>query len=155
MGRRRARTNLDTIDNEEVLLLVHVALVTRIHPSVLERLRRRLRVVQVPECHAGAADDELSLLPDPAPRPVRLQNAARSARNEPPRRAGGADAHVELREGEGGAGLGHAVALTDAAVGEDARDLVRELGAERGGAAREHLDVAEVVILHCGVLGRA
>ena len=48
--------------------------------------------------------------------------------------------------------LGHAVPLADVRVREEARDLVRELGGERGGAAGEELDAAEVVVLHGWVL---
>ena len=122
------------------------------HPPISKRLPRRLLVVQVPDRHARARDDELAALADAAPRAVRQADAERGARQEAPRGAGRADAHVELREREGRARLGHAVALPDLRVREYARDLVRELRRERRRARGEHLDRAQVVILHRWVL---
>ena len=150
--RNCCETHLDTVDDEQLLLLVDVPLVPRVHPPVLERLRSSLRVVQVPERHARARHDQVARLVEAAPRAVGLEDTARGARDEPAGRPWGADTHVKLREGEGGTGLGHAVALADSRVLEHFCDLVRELGRERRCAGGHKLDAAEVVILHCWML---
>ena len=136
-------------------MLINVPHIARIHPPVPKRLPRRLLVIQIPQRHTRAREHQLALLPDLAPAAtVRLADARGGAGDEAPRGARLPDAHVDLREGDGRAGLGHAVPLADGRVGEHVRDLVHELGGERGCAGGERLYGGEVVVLGGGVLGK-
>ena len=149
---RGSRSHLDTVDDEHLVPLVYVALIASVHPSILECLPCCLLVVQIPEGHVRTSDNELSLLTAPAPGTVRLPDADGDTGQED---AGGtrrADTHVDLREGDGGARLGHPVALSDVRVREHARDLVRELRGEWRGGRGDRLDGAEVEVLRGWVL---
>ncbi len=135
---------LDPVLDEDIAVRVYIGGVAGVHPAVLQRLARRVGQVPVAEHIGRRFDCQLANLAGGPLGPVLADDLELRPRHRMPCRAHPliacqiVIARRQHRDGAGG--LGHAVALDEAGVGDRLHRLAQQIERDRRGAIEDIFD---------------